>query len=179
MHFSTIFSHKKPSGFLLQKPRGFDTLSSLQALTQNLAGVLDRSLSGSRNYRVSGFAMIRRFIHSASRISKKRLHCVDCFSIAMCFLLFISHTGGFLNKSLYLRRCRRPCDIESAANFVNCAVKSIPFGIALEIVLCRHVTTPHFKVDALNTLFGSFAINSSVLVPPDNFSCEITPRSTA
>ena len=45
-------SAKNRPGFLLQKPgRSYTLFVLFQALTQLLAGVLDRSLSGCQNYR--------------------------------------------------------------------------------------------------------------------------------
>ena len=38
-------------------------------------------------------------------ISKERLHCTKRNSVTLCFFLFISHTGNFLNKSSDFRRC--------------------------------------------------------------------------
>ena len=47
-------------GFLLRKPGRFDCVTcAFQALMQNLAGILDRSLSGCQNYRAFGVTVIR------------------------------------------------------------------------------------------------------------------------
>ena len=73
-----------------------------QALTQNLAGVLDRSLGGCQNYRAFGIVIC----HFLTRcISEERLHCTKRNSVTLCFFPFISHTGNFLNKSSDFRRC--------------------------------------------------------------------------
>lgn len=53
-------SAKNRPGFLSQKPgRSYTLLVLSQALTQSLAGVLDRSLGGCQNYRAFGVTVIR------------------------------------------------------------------------------------------------------------------------
>lgn len=53
-------STKNRPGFLSRKPgRSFVLFVIFQALTQLLAGVLDRSLSGCQNYRAFGFTVVR------------------------------------------------------------------------------------------------------------------------
>ena len=61
-----LFCIKSRPGFLLRKPGRSHTLLVLsQALTQYLAGGLDRRLSGCQNYRAFGVTMIRYLLISS------------------------------------------------------------------------------------------------------------------
>ena len=75
---------------------------------------------------------------SASGISKKRFYRIGRKPAALCFLLFIGHTSRFLYKGSDLRRCRRPCNIKTAADLIERAIKRLPFRVTLELLFCIH-----------------------------------------
>ena len=79
-----------------------------------------------------------RACFSASGISKKWFYCIGRKPAALCFLLFVGHTGRFLHKGSDLRRCRRPCNIETATNLIKRAIKRLSFRVALKILFCFH-----------------------------------------
>lgn len=99
-------------------------------------------------------------LFSASGISKKWFYCIGRKTAALCFLLFVGHTGRFLHKGSDLRRCRRPCNIETATNLIKHAIKRLPFRVTLEILFCIH--RKHLTSNRLYSILCSFSTKTKI-----------------
>ena len=79
----------------------------------------------------------------------------------LCFLLFVCYAGRFLlHKGSDLRRCRRPCNIETATNLIKRAIKRLPFRVTLEILFCIHRN--HLTSNRLYSILCSFSTKTKI-----------------
>ena len=59
-----------------------------------------------------------------------------------------------------LRRCRRPCNIETATNLIKRAIKRLPFRVTLEILFCIH--RKHLTSNRLYSILCSFSTKTKI-----------------